>query len=144
MRSKFKVTKWVWLLIDSHPFYSKLISPLIPGMQLFENLTLKIKGQGHEPMVILHNYRFRQYHRTSNGVNPSRGFRDMCSTMSGPQRYLIWQVFGPQASPYGANGQITMTMHNYRSGQFHKTSNHMRYWITPPGYNGLRTNYMYL
>ena len=34
---------------------------------------------------------------------------------------LIWQVFGPWASPYGANGQITMTVYNYRSR--HETLN---------------------
>ena len=48
------------------------------------------------------------------------------------QRYVfcnVWakccqllQVFGPWASPYGANGQITITLHNYRSRQFHRTS----------------------
>ena len=27
------------------------------------------------------------------------------------------------ASPYGANGQMTMTMHNYRPRQFHRPSN---------------------
>ena len=31
--------------------------------------------------------------------------------------------FGPWASPYGANGQMTMTVHNYRPRQFHRTSN---------------------
>ena len=40
-----------------------------------------------------------------------------------PKCCLIWQVFGPGARPYGANGQITMTLHNYRSRQFHRTSN---------------------
>ena len=40
-----------------------------------------------------------------------------------PKCCLIWQVFGPWASPYGANGQITMTLHNYRSRQVHETSN---------------------
>ena len=34
---------------------------------------------------------------------------------------LIWQVFGPWASPYGANGLITITVHNYRSRQVHET-----------------------
>ena len=33
------------------------------------------------------------------------------------------QVFGPWASPYGANGQMTMTVHYYRPRQFHRTSN---------------------
>ena len=32
-------------------------------------------------------------------------------------KHRIWQFFGPWASPYGANGQITMTVHNYRSRQ---------------------------
>ena len=40
-----------------------------------------------------------------------------------PKCCLIWQVFGPGASPYGANGQITMTLHNYRSRQVHETLN---------------------
>ena len=40
-----------------------------------------------------------------------------------PKCCLIWQVFGPWASPYGANGQITMTVHNYRSRQVHETLN---------------------
>ena len=34
-------------LIDSHPFRSMSISPSIPEMQHFQNLILKIQGQGH-------------------------------------------------------------------------------------------------
>ena len=49
--------------------------------------------------------------------------RDMRSAKSGPNLCQIWQVFGPWASPYGANGQMTMTVHNYRPRQFHRTSN---------------------
>ena len=40
-----------------------------------------------------------------------------------PNLCQIWQVFGPWASPYGANGQMNMTVHNYRPRQFHRTSN---------------------
>ena len=40
-----------------------------------------------------------------------------------PKCCLIWQVFGPWANPYGANGQITMTVHNYKSRQVHETLN---------------------
>ena len=43
------------------------------------------------------------------------GFRTVWSKC-GP----IWQVFGPWASPYGANGQITMMLHNYISRQVHE------------------------
>ena len=70
-----------------------------------------------------HNYRSRQVHETLNGVNPSSGFRDMRSAKSGSNLWQIWQVFGPWASPYEANGQMSMTVHNYRPRQFHRTSN---------------------
>ena len=73
--------------------------------------------------MTLHNYRSRQVHGTLNGVNPSSSFRDMRSAKSGPNLWQIWQVFGPWASPYGANGHMTMTVHTYRPRQFHRTSN---------------------
>ena len=73
--------------------------------------------------MTVHNYRPRQVHETLNGVNPSSGFRDMRSAKSGPNLWQIWQVFGPWASPYGANGQMSITVHNYRPRQFHRTSN---------------------
>ena len=73
--------------------------------------------------MTVHNYRCRQVHETLNGVNPSSGFRDMRSAKSGSNLWQIWQVFGPWASPYGANGQMSMTVHNYRPRQFHRTSN---------------------
>ena len=73
--------------------------------------------------MAVHNYRSRQVHETLNGVIPSSGFRDMRSAKSRPNLWQIWQVFGPWASPYGANGQMSMTVHNYRPRQFHRTSN---------------------
>ena len=73
--------------------------------------------------MTVHNYRSRQVHETLNGVNPSSGFRDMRSAKSGSNLWQIWQVFGPWASPYGANGQMSKTVHNYRPRQFHRTSN---------------------
>ena len=73
--------------------------------------------------MTLHNYRSRQVHETLNGVNPSSSFRDVRSAKSGPNLWQIWQVFGPWASPYGANGHMTMTVHTYRPRQFHRTSN---------------------
>ena len=137
------------------------IGPPIPEIQHFLNLTLKIQGQGHSsrsqsryntlsthiPFVpcrstlpflgysngangqitmTVHNYRSRQVHETLSclyWVNPSSGFRDMRSAKSGPNLWQIWQVFGPWASPYGVNGCMSMTVHNYRSRQFHRTSN---------------------
>ena len=73
--------------------------------------------------MTVHNYRSRQVHKTLNGVNPSSSFRDMRSAKSGPNLWQIWQVFCPWASPYGANGQMTMTVHIYRPRQVHRTSN---------------------
>ena len=59
------------------------IGPPIPEIQHFLNWTLKIQRQGQMTMT-LHNDMSRKFHRTSNGVNPSRGFRDMGSAKSGP------------------------------------------------------------
>ena len=42
-----KVTKWVWHPIDSHPFRSMSIGLSIHEILYFQNLTLKIQGQGH-------------------------------------------------------------------------------------------------
>ena len=80
-------------------------------------------GANGQITTALHNYMSRQVHKTLNEVNPSSSFRDMRSAKSGPNLWQIWQVFGPWASPYGANGQMTMTVHNYRPRQFHRTSN---------------------
>ena len=154
------------------------ICPSVPEIQHFQNLTLKIQGQGQMTMTLhnymsrqfhrtsnginpssgfrdmgsvksgpstawfdkflangqvhmsqmgkwltLHNYRSRQVHKTLNGVNPSSSFRDMRSAKSGPNLWQIWQVFGLWASLCGANGQMTMTVHNYRPRQFHRTLN---------------------
>ena len=47
VKSHFKVTMWVQHPIDSHPFRSMSIGHPIPKLRLLQNLTLKIKGQGH-------------------------------------------------------------------------------------------------
>ena len=47
VRWTLKVTTWVQHSIDSHPFNSMSISHPIPEIWLFQNLTLKIQGQGH-------------------------------------------------------------------------------------------------
>ena len=56
--------------------------------------------------MTVHNYRSRQVHETLKRVNPSSSFRDVRSAKSGPNLWQIWQVFGPWASPYGANGHM--------------------------------------
>ena len=47
VRWTLKVTTWVQHSINSHLFRSMSISHPIPEIQLFQNLTLKIQGQGH-------------------------------------------------------------------------------------------------
>ena len=47
VRSKLKVRTWVQHSVDSHPFCSMSIGHTIYQLRLFQNLTLKIKGQGH-------------------------------------------------------------------------------------------------
>ena len=59
----------------NHPFHS--------WDTAFSKFDLEIQGQGQMTMM-LHNYRSRQFHRTSNGINPSNRFRDMGSAKSGP------------------------------------------------------------
>ena len=80
-------------------------------------------GTNGQITMAVHNYRSRQVHETLNGVHPSSSFRDMRSAKSGPNLWQIWQVFCPWASPYGANGQMTMRVHNQRPRPFHRTWN---------------------
>ena len=47
VRWTLKVTTWVEHSVDSYPFHSTSIRHPIPEIRLFQNLTLKIQGQGH-------------------------------------------------------------------------------------------------
>ena len=90
----------------------------------FQNLTLKIKVQGQMTMM-LHNYRSRQFHRTSNGTDPSRGFRDMGSAKSGPSaawfdKFLAHgkPIWGKWANNYdSAQLQVQTSPWNFKWGQ---------------------------
>ena len=73
--------------------------------------------------MMLHNYRSRQTHITSNDINPSSGFRDLWLSQNLTQVLPHLTRFGPWASPYGANGQITMTVYICKFRQAHKTLN---------------------
>ena len=79
-------------------------------LQVFGPWASPNRANGQITMT-LHNYRSRQVHETLNGVNPSSSFRDMRSAKSGPNLWQIWQVFGPWARPYGANGEMTRNEH---------------------------------
>ena len=97
-------------------------------------------------LITSQKYRPRQFHWTSNGVNPSNVFRDIGFTKSSPHCYNILSIFGPWASPYRANGQTNMTLHIYRSRKFHKTSNavktssRFRNTLSSPWANPYRSN----
>ena len=89
------------------------IVPPIPVIQHFQNFTLKTQGQGQMAMM-LHNYRSRQFHRTSNGINPSNGFRDV-----GSDPYPAWfdkllahgqAIWGKWANNYDVS-QLQVTVH---------------------------------
>ena len=80
---------------------------------------MKIEGQGQMTMM-LHNYGSRQIYRTSNGINPSSSLRDMGSVKSGPSAAWFDKFL---AHGHAHMGQISMTLHDYRSTQVHKTLN---------------------
>ena len=107
------VATWVQHSIDSHPFRSMSIELSIPEIQNFLNLTLKIQGEG-EMAMMMHNYRSRQFHIISNGINPSSGFHWLPQSLA----HVL-----PHWTSFGANGQITMTVNNYKSRHVHKTLN---------------------
>ena len=48
---------------------------------------------------------------------------EICVPQVWPNLWPIWQVLGPWASLYGANGQMTMTVHSNESKQIHRTLN---------------------
>ena len=107
VRSKLKVTRWVQHSVESHPFCSMSIGHPIPELRLFQNLTSKIKDQGQMTMM-LHNYSSRQFHRTSNGINPSSVFRDTGSASLAqvlPDLICFWPmgkaIWGKWANNYG-------------------------------------------
>ena len=80
------------------------ISLPIPQIQHFQNLSLKTKGQGQMAMM-LHNYRSEQFYRTSNGITPSSGFRDMGSTKSGPSAAWFDKFLAHGQAHMGQMGQ---------------------------------------
>ena len=66
------------------------------------------------------NYQSRQIHQILNRENPSKSFRDIDSNQWASPYTSNGQ---PWASSYGSSGQMNMMLHNYKSKQFHRTSN---------------------
>ena len=69
---------------------------------------------------MLHNYRSGQFHRTSNGINLSSGFREMGSAKSGPSAAWFDKLL---TNGQAHMGQMTITLYIYTSIQVHKTLN---------------------
>ena len=69
-RSKIKVTKWVRLPTDSRPFLSMSIGHPTPGIQFFQNLTLKIQGQGHNKVTLWVQHPFDSHLFCSMSIEP--------------------------------------------------------------------------
>ena len=99
VRGKLKVTTWVQHSIDSHPLHSMSISHSIPEIRLFQNLTLKIQGQGH-------------------GWGQSWKSQSGCSILSTPcqsaipfLRYSIFKIW-PWKSKVKVMGEVDIESHN--------------------------------
>ena len=112
VRWTLKVTTWVQYSIDSHPFNSMSIGHPIPEIWLFQNLTLKIQGQGHG---------WRERWKSQSGCNILSTYIPFvpCQSALPFMRYSIFENFTLKIQ---GQGQMTMTLHNYRSRQFHRTS----------------------
>ena len=58
--------------------------------------------------MTVHNYKWRQVHKTLNGLNPSSSFRDMHSAKSGPKflaRSPAWTLTPISFQPRGLRGK---------------------------------------
>ena len=90
----------------------------------FSKFDLENPGQSQMTMM-LHNCMYRQFHRTSNGKNPSSSFRDMGSAKSGPSAAWFHKFWPMGKSIWGkwANKQrVLMHRHqglNVRHGLCH-------------------------
>ena len=110
-RSWLKITAWVQHSIDSHPFHSMSISHPIPEIWLFQNLILKIQGQGHG---------WGQSRKSQSGCNillTNIPFVSIDPSFSKISNFLNLTL------KIQGEGEMTMMLHNYRSRKFHRTLN---------------------
>ena len=172
VRSKLKVKTWVQHSVDSHPFHSMSIGHPIPELWLFQNLTLKIEGQGHGwghssksqcgSNIILTNIPLvpcqsalpflrysifkiwpwrsrvkvkRPWYCITTGLDNSIELR-MVQIHSAVSKIWVPQNLAKVLPDLTSFGQITMTLHNYRSWQVHETLN----GVNPSsGFRGIRS-----
>ena len=104
MRSKFRVTIWVQHPIDSHPFHSMSIWHPIAELRLFQNLTLKINGQGHGWGHSLKSQCGSNILSTHIPFVP-------CQSALPFLRYSIFKIW-PWKSRVKVMGEVTVEIHN--------------------------------
>ena len=114
MRSKLKVTKWVWHSVDSHPFRSMWIGHPIPELRLFQNLSLKIKDQGHSSGHTLKSQCESKILLTHIPFVPCQSGIPFLSYDS----FKIW----PWKSSVKVMGEVTLPSHNVGLTSYRLTS----------------------
>ena len=114
VRSKFKVTTWVQLSVNSHPFRSMSIGHPISELRLFQNLTLKIKGQGHG---------WGQSWKSQHGTNIQSTHLPFVPYGSGIP-FLSYDFFKiwPWKSRVKVMGEVTVQSHNVGLTSYRLTS----------------------
>ena len=104
VRSQFKVTMWVKHPIDSHPFRSMSSCPFIPEIPHFRNLTLKIKGEGHE-------WGHSSKSQCGSSILSTHIPFVPCQVALSFQRYRIFEIW-PWKSRVKVMGEVTVQSHN--------------------------------
>ena len=114
VRWTLKVTTWVQHSIDSHPFNSKSIRHPIPEIRLFQNLTLKIQGQGHG---------WGERWKSQSGCNMLSTHIPFVPCQSGIP-FLSYDFFKiwPWKSRVKVMGEVTVQSHNVGLASYRLTS----------------------
>ena len=129
MRSKLKVITWVQHSVDSHPFHSMSIGHPVPELWLFQNLTLKIKGQGHGW------YHSSKSQGGSNILSTHVPFVP-CQSALPFLRYSIFKIW-PWKSRVEVMGEVTIQSHNVGLTSYRLTS--LLFHVNRPSHSWVMT-----
>ena len=114
VRSQFKVTMLVKHPIDSHAFRSMSIGPPILEIQHFQNLTLKIKGQGH-------GWGHSSKSQCWSSILSTNIPFVLCQSALPFLRYSIFKIW-PWKSRVKVMGEVTVQSHNVGLSSYRLTS----------------------
>ena len=114
VRWTLKVTTWVQHSIDSHTFNSMSIRHPIPEIQLFQNLAMKIQGQGHG---------WGERWKSQSGCNILSTHIPFVPCQSGIP-FLSYDFFKiwPWKSRVKVMGEVTVQSHNVGLASYRLTS----------------------